>query len=282
MQISQNRPNTLLEQIVYVSCQLPARIIINAACRLSKKLQEYTSVKPLLIIIDYILCYVAQRLDALGTHMDQLSGQTQDFVRGMLVFHEKLARLLMSSIISGSQHYTQDLKNQPWLGKITATLLAPWLIAKYAYQTGNADAFGNAILTQADASQCAHAIRSYTRFLMTLATTTLLVPLPIIQTQKITAFIPRSQRIGHINFPARIASSALVFSFLYIILAYKAYLIDKQISAATHFILVTMSTVMLTSIIIAPCDRAIRFVCRNMVVAFLLCWFCSPAIFALS
>jgi|GEM_PF-6588716 len=282
MQISQNRPNTLLEQIIYVACQLPARIIINTACRLSKKLQEYTSVKPLLIVIDYILCYVAQRLDALGNHTDQLSGQTQDFVQGILRFHEKLARLLMNSLISGSQQYTQRLKKEHSLGKIATILLAPWLISKLAYQTGNEDAFGNAIFTQSDASQCAHTIHNYARFLITLLTTALLVPLPIIHTQKITAFIPRSERIGKINFPARIASSALVFLFLYVILTYKVYIIDKLLSAATHFILVTIGTVILTSIIIAPCDRAVRFVCWNMTTAFLLCWFCSPAIFALS
>lgn len=282
MQMSQNRPHTLLEQLVYVSCQLPVRIAINAACRLSKKLQEYTAVKPLLIIVDYTLCYVTERLDTLGSQTDQLSGQTQDFIHGVVSFHEKLARLLMSGIISGSQHYTQHIKQQPWLGKATSIILAPWLLTKYAYQHSNEDALGNAIMTQADASQCLHAISHYARFLFSLLTAALLVPLPIINTQKITAFIPQSERVGKINFPARIANSALVFVFLYALLAYKSTIIDRQMSASSHFILVTIGTVMLTSIIIAPCDRAIRFVLRNIVIAFLLCWFCSPAIFALS
>lgn len=282
MQISNNRPHTLLEQIVYVTCQLPARIMVNVVLRLSNKLQAYTSVKPLLIVIDYILCYVVQRLDTLGNLIDQLSKQTQNVIQSVVCFNIKLAQLLMNSLIGGCQYYTQHLKKQPPQGKITAILFAPWFMTKYAYQVGNEGAFGKAIFTQADARQCAHALDSYIRFLATLLTTMLLVPLPIIHTRKVRAFIPQSERVGTIHFSARITSSALVFVFLYGILVNKAYIIDTYLSAAIHFLLSTMATVMLTSIIIAPCERAVRFVCFNLIIAFSLCWFCSPVVFALS
>ena len=87
---------------------------------------------------------------------------------------------------------------------------------------------------------------------------------------------------GEVNYIARISFAIAALCVLHLLLGYKEHIIDTYMSAASHFILTAVSAVTFTSMIIAPRDGANKFVIVNIIIAFLLCWFCSPVIFALS
>jgi len=281
MEFAKTIPKTLLQQLIYMVSELPMRVLINITCNISKKVREYTSIKPMLVAVDYTLFFTTQRLHVLGTHTDKFSEETQLCIKNILKFNEKLALCITTCIITATKDIKNGLRKKTFTKKIQH---APTLIIKPIINNINQGLSGNKVIAKEDVNLFISNLFKYVKFCTILSIAFALVPFPILEKAKTQKFTEKLKDLGYaeINYIARISVAIVVFCMLYILLGYQEQIIDKSMSAATHFILATAGSVTLTSIIIAPKDGANKFVIVNVIIAFLLCWFCSPVIFALS
>jgi|SaaInlStandDraft_7_1057024.scaffolds.fasta_scaffold16203_1 hypothetical protein len=281
MEFAKTAPKTLLQQLIYMTSELPVRIIINITCNISKKIREYTSIKPMLVAIDYGLFYTSQRLHVLGIHTDKFSEETQLCIKNILKFNEKLALCITTCIITASKDIKNELRKKTFIKKIQQ---GPALLIKLIIKNINKGLCGNKVISKENVNVFFQSLIRYTKFCITISIAFILVPCPILERSKISKFTEKLPAMGYgeVNYIARISFAIAALCVLHLLLGYKEHIIDTYMSAASHFILTAVSAVTFTSMIIAPRDGANKFVIVNIIIAFLLCWFCSPVIFALS
>jgi hypothetical protein len=276
--------NNLLQQLIYIGIELPTKLVVSGMYNITSSIRSYTQLKPMLSIIDYILFFTSYRLHILGNYTDDFSKNTNTFIRNILLFNSKLFLCITTSLIRTGKSCRTELNtsNTPFMLKRLSLL--PITILRNIKKTFNTDFNNTKIITSDDFAEISYQIKKYLMFCFELSLAFFLIPAPVIRSQKMTNFTKKLREIpeNKVNIALRSSSAVILFGALYYIIQFKADLIDHSITAATHFVAVTMLTVVLTAIIVGPSKGLIKFIMINITWAALFCWQCSPIIIALS
>lgn len=284
MNLQKTVSNNLLQQIIYISIELPTKIVVSTMYNITNSIRCYTQFKPMLAAIDYVLFYTSYRLRVLNNYADEFSANTESFIQEIIKFNKNLALCITSTLIKTGKSTKDELNKYSSRNIFIRCYYTPFSIFKNLIKSFNTNFNQESILTSQDVTNLTSEINNYFRFCLNTITAFLLIPVPLVRSSKMISFTSKIRALpeNKVNMALRSSFSLIFFAALYYCITYKSDLIDHSITAAAHFVIVTMLTVILTSIIVGPSKGFTKFLFINFTWASLFCWQCSPIIIALS
>ena len=282
MNFQKSTANNLLHQLIYITLELPTKIILNTMFKITSSIRKYTQLKPMLRAVDYVLFYTSYRLQVLSDLTDDFSTNTGKFLNNIITFNSRLALCITSLLIKTGKACRAEITNSKSI--LPVTFLFPVKIVKNIYKNFNADFNEYPILTTGDINAIAKDINGYVKFCLSIAVAFILIPVPLVRSEKVALITDKIRSLPEhkVNIALRSSFALMFFSALFYCIYFKSDLIDHSMTAATHFITVTMLSVALTSLIVGPSKGLTKFMLINFVWSSLFCWQCSPIIIALS
>ena len=282
MNFQKSTANNLLHQIIYITLELPTKIIVNTMFKVTNSVRNYTQLKPMLRAVDYILFYTSYRLQVLSDLTDEFSTNTGKFLNSILTFNSKIALCLTSLLIKTGKACRAEITNSKSI--LPVTFLFPVKIIKNIYKNFNADFNEYPILTMNDISSLVMDVKRYVKFCFSIAIAFTLIPVPLVRSEKVASLTDKIRSLPEhkVNIALRSSFAIVFFSALFYCIYFKSDIIDHSMTAAAHFITVTMLSVALTSLIVGPSKGLTKFMLINFIWSSLFCWQCSPIIIALS
>ena len=284
MNLQKTLSNNLLQHLIYISIELPTKIIVSTMYNITNSIRCYTQFKPMLAAIDYILFYTSYRLRVLNNYADEFSANTESFIQELIKFNKNLALCITSTLIKTGKSTKEELNKYKSKNILIRCSYTPVIISINLIKNFNTNFSQESIITMQDVTNLTNEINSYLRFCLNTVTAFLLIPVPLVRSSKMISFTSKIRALpeNKVNMALRSSFAFIFFAALYYCITYKSDIIDHSMTAATHFMTVTMLTVILTSILVGPSKGFIKFLLINFTWASLFCWQCSPIIIALS
>ena len=266
--------NSLLQQMLYLTIELPVTIALSIIQRALGITTRYLSKRPLISWAHHIFFSVEARLAHLRHILTSFSHYTSHSINHIATFVRLTLITIIASAIRASQETRHAIKQAN--GKRTCFIISilPVFWAQQVIQQFNVDEHNQPIIDANTTEEIRSSIRQFCAFTVRLVLSAILLCIPLPYASQ--------QQCSRTSLILRIITATTATSLLWAVLHYKKQIIDVYMAASTHFLLTIMLSVIAISVWIAPDKKAHRFLTITFGTGLFICWLAAPIIFALS